>query len=168
MISENKIKRFPLPGGNSIPQIGYGTYKLKDKDCVLGIEIAINNKYTHIDTASCYKNGDEIRKSLENLIDKKIITREEIFITSKIAPDEQGYDKAILAAKNILKSLNTDYLDLLLIHWPGVSKLKPSDKENATIRLETWKALEKLKELKLVRNIGVSNFLKHHLIHLIE
>lgn len=73
--------------GNKIPQIGYGTYQLRGEDCVAGTKFALANGYTHIDTASIYKNEEEIKKAIQESGKK----REELYITSKISPAEQGY-----------------------------------------------------------------------------
>lgn len=81
----------------------------------------IGSGYRHIDSASIYRNGRDIR----------VPKREEVFITSKIAPQEQGYQETIDACKKILTDLDTSYLDLLLIHWPGCAGLKPQDEKNA-------------------------------------
>lgn len=161
------FKLIPFFTGRAIPQIGYGTYQLKGPDCVYGVLSAIKAGYRHIDTASVYKNESDIKEALETLYKAKYITREELFITSKIGPSQQGYDQALKACDEILEKLNTPYLDLLIIHWPGVSSNKPQDQANAEVRLQTWKALEKLKEIGKVKDIGVSNFLKKHLEHLL-
>ncbi|CAK90783.1 unnamed protein product (macronuclear) [Paramecium tetraurelia] len=147
-----------LNNGNKIPQVGYGTYQSKGNELVDGIKYALQAGYTHIDSASCYRNGKDIR----------VPKREDIFITSKIAPQEQGYENTINACKKILQDLDTTYLDLLLIHWPGSAGNKPNSPENATVRLQTYKALEQLFQEGKIKNIGVSNFLKHHLEHLLQ
>ena len=154
--------------GNSIPQIGYGTYQLRGPECQNGVKLAIESGYRHIDTASVYRNEDDIKMALEEVYKAKIVTRSDLFITSKIGPNEQGYENALKACDKILTGLGTDYLDLLIIHWPGVGGSKPEEKKNAEVRLETWKALEKLKNDGKVRDIGVSNFLKKHLEHLLS
>lgn len=168
MEAKPSYKLISFHTGNSIPQIGYGTYQLKGLECELGVKIAIESGYRHIDTATTYRNEEDIKKALDKVYSLKTLTRKDLFITSKIAPTEQGYDNAISACERILKGLGTDYLDLLIIHWPGVGGNKPEDHKNAEIRLETWRALEKLKELGKVKDIGVSNFLKRHLEHLLE
>jgi diketogulonate reductase-like aldo/keto reductase len=114
--------------GNTIPQIGYGTYQLKGNDCDSGVGVAIKAGYNHIDTASIYGNEIEIASGLEPFYTSKQLDRSQLFITSKIAPAQQGYEQALSACETILKKLKTDYLDLLIIHWPGVSGLKPDDK----------------------------------------
>ena len=162
------IKRIPFHTGNSIPQIGFGTYQLRGLDCTSAVKIALDTGYQHIDTASIYRNEIDISNALEPYLTSGKIKRSDLFITSKISPSEQGYDKALTGCQEILKKLKLDYLDLLIIHWPGVAGLKPEAPENAEIRLQTWKALEKLKEDGYVKDIGVSNFLKRHLEHLAE
>jgi len=170
---ENIIKTLNIPHltfhtGNKIPIVGLGTYEMADSECDKAVRTAIVNGYRHIDTASIYKNEEGIGRCLKGLYKDKLITRQDLFITSKISPYEQGYEKALAAGENILKRLDTEYLDLLIIHWPGVSKMKPDDPKIAEKRLETWKALQKLKEQGKVKDIGVSNFLPRHLDHLIK
>ena len=72
------------------------------------------------------------------------VDRKSIFITSKVASTEQGYKEAIESCNNMLKKLNCGYLDLLIIHWPGVSKYDSSSEKNREVRRETWKALIQL------------------------
>jgi len=168
MDKTSQIPRIPFYTGNSIPIIGYGTYQLRGDDCTNGVRIALETGYRHIDTASIYRNEEAIAAALGPILKSGKLKREDIFITSKIAPAQQGYDNAIKACKEILAKLDVEYLDLLIIHWPGVAGYKPEAIENSTIRLETWKALEKLKEDGLVKDIGVSNFMKRHLEHLLK
>ncbi|CAK55890.1 unnamed protein product (macronuclear) [Paramecium tetraurelia] len=146
-----------MNNGNKIPQIGYGTYQCSGKELVDGIKYALQVGYTHIDSASYYQNGKDIR----------VPKREDFFITSKIASSEQGYENTLKSCKKILQDLDTKYLDLLLIHWPGVAGNQLNSPNNATVRLQTYKALEQLFQEGLIKNIGVSNFLKHHLEHLL-
>ncbi|KAL4433122.1 hypothetical protein ABPG74_010817 [Tetrahymena malaccensis] len=152
--------------GGSIPQIGYGTYELRQNDCITGVTEALKIGYTHIDTASVYRNEQDIAKVIHN--PAYGIKREDLFITSKISPGEQGYEQAKKAVQDMLTRLNIKYLDCVLIHWPGVSKLPPNDPKNAQIRLETWKALIELRKAGIIKHIGVSNFNINHLQHLIE
>lgn len=79
-----------------------------------------------------------------------------------LAPADQGYENALKAVDESLKKLDMEYIDLYLVHWPGTSKLDPSDPQNAFNRMESWKALEEMVEIGKVKSIGVSNFnLKH-------
>jgi len=164
----SKVRKLAFHTGNLIPQIGLGTYCLKGPDCIEGVTNAIKVGYRHIDTASIYKNEKDIAVALKKLYEEGVVKREDIFITSKINPQEQGYDNALKAIENMLQRLETDYLDLVIIHWPGVAGNKPGDAENAKVRLETWKALEEMKSGGKIRDIGVSNFQVRHLKHLLE
>lgn len=154
--------------GNSIPIVGLGTYQMNDKECESAVYQAVVAGYRHIDTASLYENEKGISKALDKLYSEKLVTREDLFITSKIAPWEQGYDQTIKACDKILKGLKTTYLDLLIIHWPGVKNVEPNSKDNSTIRVKTWEALVELQKKGKVRDIGVSNFLVHHLEDLMK
>jgi len=141
---------FLLNNGNKIPSLGLGTYLITNQsDVNTAIEAALKNNFTLIDTAEIYGNEQEIGNSLQKLGTK----REELFITSKVWNSEQGYDTTLRSFDRSLKKLQTDYLDLYLIHWP---------KQKATM-LETWRAMEKLHREGVVKNIGVSNFHKNHL-----
>jgi diketogulonate reductase-like aldo/keto reductase len=159
---DNKINipNIKLHNGNTIPQLGYGTYHLSGSDLSKGLGAAFNSGYTMIDTAPMYGNEDTIG----NYLKKNGINRQEIFLTTKIGPDMHGKENAIESCKNSLEYLFTDYLDLLIIHWPGIYT-----KGNAQeLRQKTWEGLVTLKEDKLVRNIGVSNYYTKHLRLLLE
>ena len=146
-----------LANGHTIPVPGFGTFKTPDGEvCVKAVRDAIAAGYTHIDTAAIYGNecsvGEGVRQSGK--------PREELFITSKVWNAERGYDKTLRACEKTLKDLGTDYLDLFLIHWPA-NRLQFGDKADA-INVDTWKAMERLVDEKLVRSIGLSNFYPQH------
>lgn len=155
-----------------IPLIGLGTFKLctkTDKDLVYNVlDSAIDAGYRLIDTASCYRNEKDIGDALQKLYAKFKISREDIFITSKVSPKDMGYEAAMTSCLQSISHLQCDYLDCLLIHWPGKSKLKPEDAQHASFRKETWTAFEFLKEQGIVRMIGVSNFTITHLKELLD
>lgn len=141
----------------SIPEIGFGTWKIIDGDEAVDLICsAINMGYRHIDTAYYYGN----EKSVGKAIKKSGINREEIFITSKVWNDDRGYDNTLRAYERSLSNLGLEYIDLYLIHWPA-SKLTYSDYKE--INTETWKALIELKKRKQVKYIGVSNFNNNYL-----
>lgn len=140
-----------LSNGISIPEIGFGTSLIEGEECTKNILDALSTGYRLIDTASVYRNEREIGKALN----ESNITRENIFITSKVWKDSMGYENTIKSFYNSLQNLGLDYIDLFLIHWPR--------NNDEALNIETWKALEDLYKDKKVRAIGVSNFLKHHL-----
>ena len=148
-----------ISDGYPIPVPGFGTFKTPDGEvCVNAVREAIAAGYTHIDTAAVYGNecsvGEGVRQSGK--------PREELFITSKVWNSERGYDKTLRACEKTLNDLGMDYLDLYLIHWPA-NRLQFGDKADA-INLDTWKALERLADEKLVRSIGLSNFYPQHMV----
>ncbi len=136
-----------LRNGVNIPVLGLGTYKLYDKEAEQVVSKALELGYRHIDTASFYENEEAIGRALK----KSDVPREELFITSKCWEDEQGSEEVVAALERSLERLQTDYLDLYLIHWPDLKSI------------ETWKAMEKLYEEGKVRAIGLSNFHSQHI-----
>lgn len=146
-------KTVTLNNGVKMPIFGFGSYKVEDgKQAIEAIKYALTLGYRHIDTASFYDNETLIAQAIK----ESGIPREEIFITSKVWNDEQGYESTLQAFEQSIQKLGTDYLDLYLIHWP-----KP-------ISHETWRALEKLYTDGRIRAIGVSNFKEHHLQDLLS
>lgn len=140
-----------------IPEIGYGTWRLKDDDETVNlINTAINIGYRHIDTAYYYGN----EKSVGKAIKKSGIDRSEIFVTSKVWNDDRGYDNTLKAFEKTLTNIGLEYVDLYLIHWPA-SKLTYSDYKE--INTETWKALIDIYKNKKAKYIGVSNFNNNYL-----
>jgi len=144
---------FTLNNGVKMPGFGLGVYKVEEEVAVGSVKAALKNGYRGIDTASFYKNEKGVGRGIE----ESGVSREEIFVTSKVWNDEQGYDSTLEAFDQSLDRLGLDYLDLYLIHWPVRGKYK-----------DTWKAMEKLYEEEKVRAIGVSNFHVHHLKDLME
>jgi len=96
------------------------------------------------------------------------VSREDLYVTSKISPYEQGSEKAFRACENILERLDIGYLDLVLIHWPGVAKQQLQSPDNAGKRYETWKVMEQFHDKGLFKAIGVSNFEIDHLKGLLD
>jgi diketogulonate reductase-like aldo/keto reductase len=141
-----------------------GTYLMREAEVDLAVSTAISKAgYRHIDTATVYRNEEAIGKTLKKLIDGGICRREDVFITSKLSPADQGYASTKEAVQKSLAKLGTSYIDLYLIHWPGTQKLKPSDAVNKAKRMESWNALEELYQAGLLRAIGVSNYTINHL-----
>ncbi len=140
-----------LKNGVNMPNIGFGTSLIEGEECVNNIKQALQAGYRHIDTASAYKNEIYIGQAIK----ESKISREEIFVTSKVWKDSMGYENTIKSFNNSLQNLGLEYIDLFLIHWPRNNDEK--------LNIDTWKALEDLYKQKKVRAIGLSNFLKHHL-----
>ncbi len=138
---------------NSIemPIIGFGTYKITDKkEMKDSLTNAINAGYRKIDTAQVYENEQIIGEVIKEIN----IERKELFITTKIWNTKQGYNSTRESFEESLKKLDMEYVDLLLIHWPG------QDNERC---IETWRALEHIYQSKKARAIGLSNFEIPHL-----
>jgi len=148
------MKNITLKSGDKMPILGLGTWQLTGKTCVQAVEKALDLGYRHIDTAKIYGNHLEIAKALKN----SAIDRDRLFITSKIWNDKHEYSDVIASGKNILKELEIDYLDLLLIHWP-VDEVPVE---------ETLRGFEELKSEGLIKNIGVSNFMIEHMQEALE
>ncbi|HCW34615.1 aldo/keto reductase [Mammaliicoccus sciuri] len=133
-----------------IPELGLGVYKIEDADVERVVHTAIAAGYRAIDTAWFYKNEKALGAALKTLN----INREDLFITTKLWNDFQGYDATIKAFNDSLESLQLTYIDMYLIHWPC-----PED----GLFIETYKALETLYKEGKIKAIGVCNFKEHHL-----
>lgn len=143
-----------LNNGVKMPQLGFGVFKVPEgEEAYNAVKWALEAGYRGIDTAAVYKNEVSVGKAIKD----SGIPREELFITTKVWNDDQGYEETLEAFEKSLERLKLDYVDLYLIHWPVKEKYK-----------ETWKALEKIYADKKSRAIGVSNFHIHHLEDLLE
>ena len=132
---------------------------------------SVKARYKHIDAASVYGNEAEVGDAIAEAISAGTISRSDLFVTSKLWNSEHGPQDVEAACRQTLKDLKLDYLDLYLVHWPQAFEKVPGRhfafprNEDNTIRYdttttheETWKAMEKLVDIGLVRNIGLSNF----------
>lgn len=154
-------KCYTLNNGIQIPCIAYGTYKAADGNSAAIIQTAIEAGYRYFDTASFYGTEEYVAEAIK----ASGLKRSEFFITSKVWKEEMGYEETKQAFAQTLKRLDTEYLDLYLIHWP----LPSVDYEDwKTLDTETWRAMEELYKAGKIRAIGVSNFLPHHLENIIE
>lgn len=135
--------------GQSVPQLGFGTWKLKEQAAYQSVAMALETGYRHIDTADVYGNHAEVGQAIRD----SGLNRTEIFLTSKLWHSDLQAEPAQNAIRRILQELQTDYLDLYLIHWP-----------NHVIPIEeTLGAMQSMVEQGLIRAYGVSNFTIHHL-----
>ncbi|KAJ1733297.1 hypothetical protein LPJ61_001638 [Coemansia biformis] len=121
--------------------------------------------YRLVDTASSYRNESAIGSALQAAFSNNSskLRRDDVWITSKLAPKEQGFEGATAAVGRSLRALQTDYIDLYLVHWPGVSGAAPESPEHRRCREGSWKALETLYNQGTLRAIGVSNYTVRHL-----
>lgn len=150
---ENSQSKLTLQNGVELPWLGLGVFKVEEgPELVQAVKAAIKNGYRLIDTAAIYGNEAGVGQGIQEGLQETAISREELFITSKVWNDGLNYDETISAFHESLEKLGLDYLDLYLIHWPGVDQYK-----------EAWRALEDLYKQGLIRAIGVSNFQVHHL-----
>lgn len=138
-----------LANGVEMPWFGLGVFKVQEgQEVIDSVKAAIKAGYRSIDTASVYGNEEGVGQAIR----ESGVAREELFITTKVWNNEQGYDSTLAAFDQSLSRLGLDYVDLYLVHWPIRAKYK-----------DTWRALEKLYADGRVRAIGVSNFQIDHL-----
>ncbi|AHF16982.1 aldo/keto reductase [Niabella soli] len=148
---------FILNNGLPIPAIGFGTWQIRDgKPVVDAVTAALADGYRHIDTAAAYKN----EAGVGTAISESTLQRKDIFLTTKLWNTDRGYDATLGAFERSLQLLQTDYLDLYLVHWPANSKQFDNWKN---INADTWKAFEALYRQGRVKAIGVCNFMVKHL-----
>lgn len=131
--------------GNTIPQLGYGVWKISDEDAEGSVLQALKTGYRHIDTAKIYNNEGGVGRGIA----ASDIAREKIFVTTKVWNSDQGYDETLKAFDESAKRLGVKTIDMYLIHWP----MPVRDQF-----VETWKALIRLRQENRVRSIGVCNF----------
>ncbi|GAB1533265.1 MULTISPECIES: aldo/keto reductase [Brevibacillus] len=147
-----------LYNGVKMPWMGLGVFKVEEgQELELAVKNAIKHGYRSIDTAAIYNNEEGVGRGIRAGLQEAGITREDLFVTSKVWNADLGYESTLQAYETSLKKLGLEYLDLYLIHWPVEGKFK-----------EAWRALETLYKKGLVKAIGVSNFHVHHLEELLK
>lgn len=147
-----------LHNGVKMPWFGLGVFKVEEgPELVNAVKYAIKHGYRSIDTAAIYQNEAGVGQAIREGIEEAGISREDLFITSKVWNSDLGYESTLAAYETSLNKLGLDYLDLYLIHWPVEGKYK-----------DAWRALETLYKEGKVRAIGVSNFQVHHLEDLLK
>jgi 2,5-diketo-D-gluconate reductase A len=134
-----------LSDGIDIPQLGFGVFQIPPEETQRAVEDALAAGYRHLDTAPTYRNERGVAAGIA----AAGIGREEIFLTTKLPNTEQGFDSTLAAFEHSLEDLDTDHVDLYLIHWPLPAR---------DLFLDTWRAFERIKEEGGARSIGVSNF----------
>lgn len=140
-----------LNDGNQLPQVGLGVYKVDNDVAAPLVTNALQNGYRLIDTASMYLNEAGVGEGIA----RAGVPREEIYVATKFWMDDLGYEKTLRAFERSLELLGLDYLDLYLIHWPAPKR--------GLLYVESWQAMERLKNEGRVKSIGVCNFHSHHI-----
>lgn len=147
-----------LNNGVKMPWFGLGVFKVEEgPELINAVKAAIKHGYRSIDTAVIYENEEGVGQGIREAIEETGISREDLFVTSKVWNADLGYESTIAAYETSLAKLGLEYLDLYLIHWPVEGKYK-----------EAWRALETLYKEGRVKAIGVSNFQIHHLEDLMK
>lgn len=152
------LDRMALNNGYTIPGIGLGTSGMTGREAEDAVFAAIMKGYRLIDTASQYDNEEDVGRGINRAVSSGV-SRDEVFLVTKIWKTDAGFDNAIQSFEASLERLNQPYVDLLLIHWP--------DKDDA-VNLDTWRALEDIYESNRARSIGVSNFSRGDLAELLK
>lgn len=153
-MSAHRAPLLPLADGAEIPQLGFGLYKVPAEDAARLALAAIDAGYRHLDTAAFYANEAEVGRAVR----EAPVPREELFVTSKVWKDDNGYDETLRAFDASMERFGLERIELYLIHWPVPSTDRYVD---------SWRALVRLREEGRVRSIGVANFHAHHLERLI-
>jgi diketogulonate reductase-like aldo/keto reductase len=144
-----EVPTVKLNTGDMMPEIGFGTWKISNQnDAKKAVKTAIKVGYKLIDTAKIYGNEEGVGEGIK----EGGVGRDELFVTTKLWNDDQGYESGLKAFDESLKRLGLEYIDLYLIHWPGTDR-----------RAESWKALQEIQSQGLAKNIGVSNYTVRHL-----
>lgn len=158
MFAKNLQDKTTLHNGVQMPWFGIGVFKVEEgPELVHAVKTAIKHGYRSVDTAAIYENEEGVGQGIREGMKDAGISREDLFVTSKVWNTDLGYESAIAAYETSLKKLGLEYLDLYLIHWPVEGKYK-----------DAWRALETLYKEGRVKAIGVSNFQIHHLEDLMK
>jgi methylglyoxal/glyoxal reductase len=158
MVAKNLQDTTTLHNGVKMPWFGIGVFKVEEgPELVNAVKTAIKYGYRSVDTAAIYGNEVGVGQGIREGMKEAGISREDLFVTSKVWNTDLGYESTIAAYETSLNKLGLEYLDLYLIHWPVEGKYK-----------DAWRALETLYKKGRVKAIGVSNFQIHHLEDLMK
>jgi 2,5-diketo-D-gluconate reductase A len=150
----SSVPRVDLLDGTSIPQLGFGVFKVDDDGAERAVSTALETGYRLIDTAKLYGNEAGVGRAIR----ASGLPREDVYVTTKVWNDDQGYDATLRAFDASTTRLDLGTVDLYLIHWPFPGQ---------DLYLDTWRALLLLKEQGAIRSVGVSNFVPSHLERII-
>ncbi|EHA6095259.1 aldo/keto reductase [Staphylococcus pseudintermedius] len=149
------MKHVTFYNGNQMPQVGLGVFRVENNDTAKeAVKHAIKSGYRSIDTAMIYQNEEKVGEGIREALAEMDLTREDLFITSKLWLSDYGRENVAAAYQASLERLGLDYLDLYLVHWPGLDE---------DVMIDTWRGMEELYHDQKVKNIGVSNFNVEHL-----
>jgi methylglyoxal/glyoxal reductase len=158
MVAKNLQDTTTLHNGVKMPWLGIGVFKVEEgPELVHAVKTAIKHGYRSVDTAAIYGNEVGVGQGIREGMEESGISREDLFVTSKVWNTDLGYESTLAAYETSLNKLGLEYLDLYLIHWPVEGKYK-----------DAWRALETLYKEGRVKAIGVSNFQIHHLEDLMQ
>lgn len=143
-----------LHGKHPMPQLGFGIWQVPEPAAVVAVRTALLAGYRSIDTAKIYGNEAAISRAMR----EASVPREEVFVTTKLWNADHGFDAALRAFDRSLATLDLDYVDLYLVHWPAPHK---------DLYVETYRALLRIQQEGRARSIGVSNFGPEHLRRLV-
>ncbi|HIH1382027.1 TPA: aldo/keto reductase [Staphylococcus pseudintermedius] len=149
------MKHVTFYNGNQMPQVGLGVFRVENNDTAKeAVKHAIKSGYRSIDTAMIYQNEEKVGEGIREALAETDLTCEDLFITSKLWLSDYGRENVAAAYQASLERLGLDYLDLYLVHWPGLDE---------DVMIDTWRGMEELYHDQKVKNIGVSNFNVEHL-----
>lgn len=151
----SSIPNVRLLDDHPIPQIGLGVWQVPDDVATDACLTAFEAGYRHIDTAALYGNEEGVGRAIA----ASGLSREDVFVTTKVWNTDQGHDKTVAAMEASLRRLGLDYVDLYLIHWPTPAR---------DLYVETWETVLELQQRGLTRSAGVSNFHGEHLRRVID
>jgi alcohol dehydrogenase (NADP+) len=159
-------KQLKFKNGDTWDQIGLGTWKSQRGDVRKAVISAIELGYRHIDCAAIYMNEEEIGHAIRDCINRKIVERKDLWITSKLWNNAHQFNDVLPALRKTLTDLQLEYLDLYLVHWPvaikntvGTATIADDYLPLSKVPLaETWSGMEEVQLAGLARHIGVSNF----------
>lgn len=149
------IPNVRLLDDHQIPQIGLGVWQVPDDVATDACLAAFESGYRHIDTAALYGNEEGVGRAIK----ASGLSRDDIYVTTKVWNTDQGHDKTVAAMQSSLERLGLDYVDLYLIHWPTPAR---------ELYVETWETVLELQQQGLTRSAGVSNFHGEHLRRVID
>ncbi|MGQ1784045.1 MULTISPECIES: aldo/keto reductase [unclassified Saccharicrinis] len=160
------MKTLTFSNSDTMPILGLGTWKSAPGEVYSAVVEAIRIGYRHIDCAAVYGNEKEVGKAIQDCMANEMVSREELWVTSKLWNNNHGRKNVIPALENTLKDLRLDFLDLYLIHWPIAFKHEVPNATKAEHYLSlqeqpienTWAGMEDAVNAGLTKHIGVSNF----------